>query len=156
MPLSVSLTPSFEECAEVAAAGSTAEKGKHGSAGPPGLIVTNAAGEVQRIDLPKITLPQLQFPRPDKGKRVISCPPGSINAPVLVVTRGNEALPQPMLNRSRRVLSGPPGRPARPLRLPQKLAGTAQGRWSDVPATWRHDAVDPLRCHSVDHLPQSE
>lgn len=58
-----------------------------------------------------------------------------------------------------------------PLRLPRRLTGEqgrfslstdgegavvarpdAQGRWSDVPAHWRH-AIDPLRCHSVDQLP---
>lgn len=151
-PSSVSLTASLEERAETAVAELKVDNGKNVMPGPPGLMVTNAAGEVQIFDVPTVNVPQLQLPRPDKGKRVMSSPPGSINTSglVQVLSRDREyvAPPRTMLNRTKRVMSGP----ERPLRRPQKLAGTAQGRWSDVPTTWKPGVVDPLRCHSVENL----
>lgn len=163
---SVSRTPSLEEDAGVSVSQLKVEMEQSVMPGPPGLVVTNAAGEVQRFDLPKVDIPHLYGPSPDKGKRVIASPSELTKPPHLVLSRASDDLPRPVLNRSKRVMSSPPGGstrpsikfpdPARPLRLPQKLAGTSHSRWSDVPANWRHGAVDPLRCHSVDHLPAPE
>lgn len=140
---------------------------------PPGLIVTNTAGEIQRFDLPQGDLkPYPGTPRPDKGTRVVSSPPGMLgmraseNLPRAMPTRTSEDLHRPMLARSKRVHSTPAGglgrqhpaltrfsRPGRPLRTPQKLAGS---RWSDVPVVLSGGRIDPLRCHSVDHLPMAK
>ncbi|CAN8102288.1 unnamed protein product [Discula destructiva] len=165
---SASLTLSLEECADVAVSDLKVkvDKGKGRMSAPPGLMVTNAAGEIEKIDLPNLHIddaPQGELLRPENTKRNMSSPPD-----VAVLTRTSEDLPRPILNRSKRAVSTPadglvrrpvqPGlsrysRSGMPLRLPPKLTNH---RWSGMPETWSNGTVDPLRCHSVERLPQPE
>lgn len=79
-------------------------------------------------------------PRLNKGKRVMSLPPGGMAGHISMYGDLREGRP---LTKGGRVL-----------RVPTKLGGEhGRERWSDVPTNWRHGAVDPLRCHSVDRLP---
>lgn len=79
-------------------------------------------------------------PRLNKGKRVMSLPPGGMAGHMSTYRDVREERP---LVRGGRVL-----------KVPAKLGGEhGRERWSDVPTNWRHGAVDPLRCHSVDQLP---
>lgn len=97
---------------------------------PPSLVVHRASEDLIRPDLPRV----------DKGKRVMSLPPGGM---------ADLKSAYPDMRESRPLVRG-----GRVLRMPPKLSGErARGRWSDVPEYWRHGAIDPLRCHSVDQLP---
>lgn len=171
---STSLTSSLEECADLAIAILRVNKGKSRMSAPPGLIVPNTAGEIQHFDLAQednALYPAIS--RMHKGQRVVFSPPGTLNIgartvsspPGVISTRASKELPQPTtLTRSNRVNSTPASgmvrqhpvltrfqqRPVRPLRTPSKLKGLP---WSDVPVACRDGAVNPLRCHSVDHFP---
>lgn len=137
------------------------DKGKRKLSEPPTLTVQRASDE----DLGRpATASKL-----DKGKRVMSMPP-----PTVVIQRASDEfarpVPAPKLDKGKRVMSMPPGATAnlasirqdmrpmvrgrRVLKVPPKLAGErTRVRWSDVPSSWRHGTIDPLRCHSVDQLP---
>lgn len=100
------------------------------TAGPPILVVQPASDDLVRPDPPRL----------DKGKRVMSMPPGGID----------RMLAYPDMRETQPLVRG-----GRVLKTPAKLGGErGRGRWSDVPAYWKQGSIDPLRCHSVDQLPR--